>query len=82
MNIEVEHDNYISFTSIFQREGGTRYESWVYRERVIKTGKYEVGGHITISNPKKRLYDVRDHTEIKEIVSEKLAEIHCNRVKQ
>ena len=79
-NIETEEDEYISFKSTFKTDDGTEYESWVYRTRIIKTGKYKVGGHITVSNP--TMYNVRDHTTIEGINSKKLAEINTEIIKQ
>lgn len=69
-----KEDNYISITGSLDAEDGTNYEYWVYRTRIVRTGKYKVGGHITVSNPKIRLYDVRDHTKIEDIPSMELAD--------
>lgn len=80
-NIEKEY-NYISWTASLDAEDGTNYEYWVYRTRIVRTGKYKVGGHITVQNTKIRLYDVRDRTTIENISTKELAERNTEFLKQ
>jgi len=80
-NIEKE-DNYISWTATLDAEDGTNYEYWVYRTRIVRTGKYKVGGHITVQNRKIRLYDVRDRTTIENISTKELADRKTELLKQ
>lgn len=82
MTTDTKEDKYISFTSTFKIDDGTEYESWVYKTRIIKTGKYKVGGHITVFNPEIGLYNIRDRTTIKDIGSEELAEKNLKMVKE
>ena len=73
---EIEkEDEYISFTASLYAEDGTNYEYWVHRSRIVKTGKYKVGGHITVSNPGLRLYKVKNHSVIEDIQTKDLAEL-------